>query len=187
VDWTAADATHVAVWAEAPEGTSGEPAADPREGCALDAGAGTWWASIAGEFLRAGTKRELAATPTTPGFTSSIDVEWDESADIVRTVLTFSGPFDIPNGTCWLDDVVADDGQGGTAVATATGSRTSPFGDGVCGRFEDYLSERGGAGAQALDLLPRELVLGDHAFRLRVDGVDVRADAVHLWGVIEQD
>jgi hypothetical protein len=186
LDWAAADTTNVAVWAAAPDDSDRWVEDDQKEGCSLEVDGRAWSAAIAGEFLRAGTKRELAATPTTPGFTSSIDVEWDESTDSVRTVLTFSGPFDIPNGTCWLDDVVTEDGRGGTQVATTTGSRTSAFGDGVCGRFEDYLAERGGAGAQALDLLPRELALEDRSLRLRVDGVDVRADGVHLWGSIEQ-
>jgi hypothetical protein len=160
----------------------------PGAGCGTDVmGEGTWSASITGEFLRAGTKRELAAAGTTPGFTSDIDVEWSEADDLVRTVLTFSGPLGIPNGTCWMDDAVSADGQGGTHAETTTDSVTSPFGDGVCGRFEEYLAN-GGAGAQALVLLPREIALADGAvLRLRVDGVDVRADGVHLSGGVEEE
>ena len=155
--------------------------------CGDDVPAGSWAAAIAGEFLRAGTKRELAAQRTTPGFTSAIDVTWDDAADRVRTVLTFSGPFDIPNGTCWMDDVVSADGQGGTHAETTTDSQTSPFGDGVCGRFDEYLSN-GGAGAQALVLLPREIGLpGGRVLRLSVDGVDVDADAIRLWGDVVDD
>jgi hypothetical protein len=179
-----ADAIDVAVWAEPPAGDDGSAAGLRAEGCPGDAGAGAWTASIAGSFLRAGTKRELAATRTTPGFSSSIDVEWDEADDRVRTVLTFSGPLDIPNGTCWMDDVVSADGTGGTQAATTTDSVTSPFGDGVCGRFEEYLAD-GGAGAQALVLLPREIGLPDGVtMRLSVDGVDVRDDGIGLWGSV---
>ena len=158
----------------------------PGAGCGTEAMVeGTWSASITGEFLRAGTKRELAAAGTTPGFTSDIDVEWSEADDLVRTVLTFSGPLGIPNGTCWMDDVVSADGQGGTHAETTTDSATSPFGDGVCGRFEEYLAN-GGAGAQALVLLPRDIALADgDVLHLRVDGVDVRADGVHLSGGVE--
>jgi hypothetical protein len=154
--------------------------------CGADPAPGAWSAVISFEFLRAGTKRELAATPTTPGFSSSIDVELDGPADLVRTVLTFSGPLDIPNGTCWMDDVVSADGSGGTRADTTTGSKTSPFGDGVCGRFEEYLAD-GGAGAQAIVLLPREVLLPDDGIlRLRVDAVDVRADGIHLAGTVER-
>ena len=186
----------VGVWADSGTTDTGFLPADPTEGhCGAavsgtdpdegDSADGTWSAAITGEFLRAGTKRELAAAPTTPGFSSSIDVEWDEAADLVRTVLTFSGPLDIPNGTCWMDDVLSADGSGGTRAETTTGSQTSPFGDGVCGRFEEYLAN-GGAGAQAIVLLPRAIVLPAGEVRLQVDGVDVRDDAVHLWGTVEE-
>ena len=94
------------------------------------------------EFLRAGTKRELAAAGTTPGFTSDIDVEWSEADDLVRTVLTFSGPLGIPNGTCWMDDVVSADGQGGTHAETTTDFGDQSVRGWVCGRFEEYLGER---------------------------------------------
>lgn len=176
----------LAMWTNGAAEPMAAPVA-PGPGCGIEAvGEGTWSASITGEFLRAGTKRELAAAGTTPGFSSDIDVEWREAEDLVRTVLTFSGPLGIPNGTCWMDDIVSADGQGGTLAETTTGSATSPFGDGVCGRFEEYLAN-GGAGAQALVLLPREIALADgDVLHLRVDGVDVRADGVHLWGDVEQ-
>jgi hypothetical protein len=174
------------VWTDAPAAFGGpDSSATIVDACGLELGTGTWSASIAGAFLRAGTKRELAAVPTTPGFTSDIDVEWREAEDLVRTVLTFSGPLGIPSGTCWMDDVVSPDGQGGSHAETTTGSATSPFGDGVCGRFEEYLAS-GGAGAQALVLLPGEIALADgDVLHLRVEGVDVRADGVHLWGDVE--
>jgi hypothetical protein len=179
---SSAGSIDVAVWAE-PLAEDDGPAADPGTGaCPGGADAGAWTASIAGSFLRAGTKRELAAAGTTPGFSSSIDVEWDAADDRVRTVLTFSGPLDIPNGMCWMDDVVSADGAGGTRATTTTDSLTSPFGDGVCGRFEAHLAD-GGAGAQALVLLPRAVRLPDGSeLRLAVDGVDVRDDGIGLWG-----
>jgi hypothetical protein len=188
VDPPGADqATRVVVWTEA----AGPEGAVPLQealgaACGPSPGAGAWASSIGGAFLRGGTKRELAAAPTTPGFSSSIDVELDPASDLVRTVLTFSGPLDIPNGTCWMDDVVTADGQGGTRAETTTGNRTSPFGDGVCGRFDEYLLG-GGAGAQALVLLPREVALPDgRILRLRIDAVDVREGAIHLTGPVEQ-
>jgi hypothetical protein len=174
------------IWTAGQDGFVEAPSsADATAWCGEEPGPGSWSAEISGAFLRAGTMRELAAAPTTPGFSSSIDVEWDEAADLVRTVLTFSGPLGIPNGTCWMDDVVSADGSGGTRSETTTGSQTSPFGDGVCGRFEEYLAD-GGAGAQAIVLLPREIALPAGEVRLRVDGVDVRDDAVHLWGTVEE-
>jgi hypothetical protein len=175
------------IWSGAPEAFLPAPSSsDVTAWCGDDPVEGSWSAVVSGEFLRAGTKRELAAAPTTPGFSSSIDVEWDEAADLVRTVLTFSGPLDIPSGTCWMDDVVSADGQGGTRAETTTGSRTSPFGDGVCGRFEEFLPD-GGAGAQAIVLLPREIALPDGSvMRLRVDAVDVRDDGIHLTGTVEE-
>jgi hypothetical protein len=174
------------IWTFGDTGVVEAPTADDATWCGDEHGPGSWSTVFSGEFLRAGTKRELAAAPTTPGFSSSIDVELDGGADLVRTVLTFSGPLDIPNGTCWMDDVVAADGQGGTHTETTTGSRTSLFGDGVCGRFEEFLPD-GGAGAQALVLLPREVALPDGStLRLRVDTVDVRDDGMHLSGTVEE-
>jgi hypothetical protein len=178
----------VGVWSAAEESFLPAPSSsDITAWCGDDPIDGAWSAAFSGEFLRAGTRRELAAAPTTPGFSSSIDVEWDESADLVRTVLTFSGPLDIPNGTCWMDDVVSADGEGDTVALTTTGSQTSPFGDGVCGRFEEFLPD-GGAGAQAIVLLPREIALSDGSvLDLRVERVDVRDDAIHLTGSVARE
>lgn len=144
-----------------------------------------WSVRVSGDFLRAGTKRELAAAPTTPGFESQIDVEWYPAEGRVRTMLEFSGPFGIPNGRCWMDDFldVGDDGRARSRVET--GLRTSPFAEGVCGRFEDHLSD-GGAGAQAIMLLPTEVAVADgSSVRFVVDSVEVTDDAIVLSGSLD--
>ncbi|CAN5519969.1 hypothetical protein BH24CHL9_BH24CHL9_16730 [soil metagenome] len=117
-----------------------------------------WSATFAGSFLRAGTQRELAAAPSTPGFESSIDVEWQSGEPRIRTALRFSGPLGIPNGTCWMDDLLRVDAAGVAGADVETGFTTSPFGEGVCGRFEAFLPHLC-ASAQPLFLPPSLVAL----------------------------
>jgi hypothetical protein len=166
-----------------------EPGASARGAAVLAEAAcgptdGDWSATFTGSFLRAGTQRELAAAPTTPGFSSEIDVEWRAGDPRIRTVLRFSGPLGIPNGTCWMDDLLRVDAAGAAGADVETGFTTSPFGEGVCGRFEDFLPE-GGAGAQAVALLPTRVALDDDgSLSLVVSTVKVTADGIELAGTL---
>lgn len=120
-----------------------------------------WTARFRQSFLQAGADEMLAQAPTTPGIDSRVDIEWFADEDRLRTTLTFAGPLDIPNGTCWIDDVLSIDEASGTAQASGEqGVRTSPFAEGACGRFFDHLSD-GGAGEQAITLFPVSIVLDD--------------------------
>ena len=142
-----------------------------------------WTARLSRSFLVAGAERMLQQAPTTPGIASSIHLEWYPGESRVRTRLEFAGPLDIPNGRCWIDDRLAVDPGGRQAVSRAEqGLRTSPFAEAACGRFFDHLT-RGGAGEQAVTLLPTEIELADGArLRFEVVEVSVEHDAVVMAG-----
>jgi hypothetical protein len=154
---------------------------DARPGCAVE-GPG-WRLRFERGFLDAAADRMLADAPTTPGFSSSVDLEWAPGDDRVRTTLTFSGPFGVPNGTCWIDESLASD-AGRVVIAADTGMQTSPLGDIACGRFFEHLGE-GGAGAQAVSLVPVDVeVPGASGLRFGVTAVDVTDDAILVSGLL---
>ena len=153
---TPVDVIHLLVWTDGPvPGASSYEAV--AAACGVGRPAGSWSAVIRGEFLRAGTKRELAAAPTTPGFSSSIDVEWDEAAELRAHGADVLGPARHPqrhllDGRCRVrrwpgrhprrdDDRVADEPVRRRGLRALRG----------------VPSPNGGAGAQALVLLPREI------------------------------
>lgn len=163
---------------------SSEPYAQALAEAACGPSDAAWSATLAGAFLRAGTQRELAAAPSTPGFESSIDVEWRAGEPRVRTVLRFSGPLGIPNGTCWMDDLLLIDAAGAAGAEVETGFTTSPFGEGVCGRFEAFLPD-GGAGAQAVALLPTRVDSDDGgSLTLVASTVTVTDGGIELTGTL---
>lgn len=142
-----------------------------------------WTARFGGGFLEASADRMLEEAPTTPGIASDVTLEWHPDAHLVRTVLTFAGPLDIPNGRCWVDDILTIDPAAGTAVASGEqGLETSLFAEGACGRFFSHLPN-GGAGEQAVTLLPAEIILDDGGrLRFVATEVIVRDDAVVIGG-----
>lgn len=178
----------IAVWAtggsdpavtDDPPDLAGQPGARPD--CTVE-GSG-WLLRFERGFLDAAADRMLADAPTTPGFSSSVDLEWAPGDDRVRTTLTFSGPFGIPNGTCWIDESLASD-AGRVVVAADTGMQTSPLGDIACGRFFEHLG-LGGAGAQAVSLVPVDVeVPGAPGLRFDVTAVDVTDDAILVSGLL---
>ncbi len=146
-----------------------------------------WTARLGREFLEAGADRMLAEAPTTPGIASDVTLEWYPDESRLRTTLVFAGPLDIPNGTCWVDDRLSVDPATGTAVASGEqGVETSPFAEGACGRFFDDLPD-GGAGAQAVTMMPATVELAAGTLMLVVRSVIVRDDAVVLSGSLELD
>ena len=130
----------------------------------------------------------LAEAPTTPGINSSVDIEWFADEARLRTTLVFSGPLDIPNGTCWIDDELSLDSAQGRAVASGEqGVRTSPFAEGACGRFFDHLP-LGGAGEQAVTLFPVEVQLAaGGTIRFVATELTVGDDAIEVGGILESD
>ena len=94
--------------------------------------------------------------------------------------------FGIPNGVCWVDDVLTIEPESGRALASAErGMDVSPLGDVVCGRYYDNLP-KGGAGQQAVDLLPSEVVLDDgRPLRFIAETVSVFDDAVAVAGIVQ--
>jgi hypothetical protein len=160
--------------------------ADEPTATCLEPGLG-WSARMGRGFLGAGADRMLAEAPTTPGIDSSVTLEWHPDEDRILTRLVFAGPLDIPNGTCWIDDALSIDEAGGTAVASGEqGLKTSLFAEGACGRFFDHLPD-GGAGEQALNLLPTQVELGDgRVLRFVAEQVTVVPDAVIVGGRVEE-
>lgn len=164
---------------------AGDGEGRPATGSCLEPGF-EWSARFERDFLQAGAERMLAEAPTTPGITSAVDIEWLPAESRLRTVLVFAGPLDIPNGTCWIDDVIAiEDG-----VVTASGERglrTSPFAEGACGRFYEHLPQ-GGAGEQAVTLLPATVMLSDgRRLRFEAQDVTVREDALVVSGSLARE
>jgi len=145
-----------------------------------------WTARFGREFLEASAEQMLADAPTTPGIDSDVVLEWHPDEARVRTLLTFAGPLDIPNGRCWVDDVLSVDASAGIATASAQhGLETSPFAEGACGRFFDHLPD-GGAGQQAVTLLPFEIDLdAGRILRFVATEVVVEENAVLLAGTLE--
>ncbi len=146
-----------------------------------------WSARFGRDFLDAGADQMLAEAPTTPGIDSSVDLGWHGDENRIRTTLDFAGPLSIPNGTCWIDDTLSIDVASGMAVASAEqGVETSIFAEGACGRFFDHLTN-GGAGEQAVTLLPTEIELeGGRALHLVAEQVTVTPDAIIVGGSVEE-
>ncbi len=142
-----------------------------------------WTARFGRDFLEAGADQMLAEAPTTPGIDSDVTIEWYPEEARLRTTLVFAGPFDIPNGRCWIDDALTVDAATGTVLASGEeGLETSPFAEAACGRFFDHLPQ-GGAGEQAVTLLPASVVLADGTvLRFVAEDVLVADDAVSVSG-----
>ncbi len=146
-----------------------------------------WTARFDRAFLEAGADRMLAEAPTTPGIASSVDLEWFPAEARLRTTLVFAGPLDIPNGTCWIDDALTVDAESGTVIASGEqGVETSLFAEGACRRFFDHLPD-GGAGEQAVTLLPASVELGDGTqLRFVARSVSMGADEIVVSGDLER-
>jgi hypothetical protein len=165
---------------------SGHLGGDPGHAGCLKPGT-DWTARFGREFLEAGADQMLAEAPTTPGIDSEVTIEWYPDEARMRTALVFAGPLDIPNGTCWIDDTLSIDAAEGIVVASGDqGVETSPFAEGACGRFFDHLPQ-GGAGEQAVTLLPPRVVLPDgDELRFVAEDVLVEEDAVSVSGRLER-
>lgn len=152
----------------------------------LQPGSG-WTARFGRDFLAAGADQMLAEAPTTPGIDSEVDIEWFPEERRLRTTLVFAGPLDIPNGTCWIDDALTVDAESGIVAASRErGLETSLFAEGACGRFFDHLPD-GGAGEQAVTLLPATVVLDDGTTLRFVAGeVSLEDDSVVVAGSLER-
>lgn len=169
------------IWSGGADPTTGSGAA------CLERGS-DWTARFGRDFLEAGADRMLAEAPTTPGISSDVTIEWYPDEARLRTSLVFAGPLDIPNGTCWVDDALSVDSASGTIVASGEqGLETSLFAEGACGRFFDHLPD-GGAGEQAVTLLPVTVDLGDgRVLRLVAEDVVVAEDALTVVGSLRRD
>jgi hypothetical protein len=164
---------------------AGHEDATPGTGPCLEPGF-EWTVRFDRDFLQAGAERMLAEAPTTPGISSAVEIEWLPAGSLVRTVLVFAGPLDIPNGTCWIDDVVAVE-EGVVTASGERGLRTSPFAEGACGRFYEHLAQ-GGAGEQAVTLLPATVALADGgSLRFVAEDVSVGEDALVVSGSLARE
>jgi hypothetical protein len=146
-----------------------------------------WGARFSRSFLQAGADEMLAQAATTPGIDSRVDIEWYPAEQRLRTMLAFAGPLDIPNGRCWIDDVLSIDSATGLAVASGEqGLRTSPFAEGACGRFFGQLPD-GGAGGQAVTMLPTSVGQTDgRVLRFIASRVLVTDEDITIGGSLEE-
>ncbi|MEX1344986.1 MAG: hypothetical protein AB1Z63_09970 [Candidatus Limnocylindrales bacterium] len=147
-----------------------------------------WTSRFEREFIVAGADQLFEEAPKTPGFSSSGTIEWYPEENRLRTRLQFSGPLGIPNGACWVDDVLTvDDATGAVGTSRARDLDTSPFGSVVCDRFFSYLPD-GGAGEQTVSLLPESVALADGSeLRFVVRDVVVAEDALVVSGRLQRD
>ncbi len=175
--WDAADTptVRIGIWATASDAP--DSAGDGRQGLAATdclADGASWTTTISGELLQAGAERILAGArlpddsgspPIREDAEAAIAVELDPADGRVRTTLQFTvpvGPLRL-GGTCWIDDALAIDGASGTAVTRASsGMDVDPFTESACQKFAAFMTE-GGAGEQALALLPVAIALSDGA------------------------
>ncbi len=153
--------------------------------------AGTsWTTTISHELLQAGAERILAAAllpdatgvpPIREGAEAAIAVEFDPAERRVRTTLEFNVPVGIwnPGGTCWIDDVLGVDAASERVVtSTTTGMRVDPFMESGCQKFQAFMTE-GGAGEQALSLLPTTVALTDDtSVSFMAASVEVNSEAI---------
>lgn len=147
-----------------------------------------WTARFGRVFLEDGARQMLAEAPTTPGIDSAVAIEWYAHEARLRTRLDFAGPFDIPNGTCWVDDTLSVVVASGTVSASGEqGLETSPFAESACRRFFDHLPD-GGAGEQAVTMLPATVALpeGD-SLTFVAEVVEVRDEAVIVAGSLRRE
>jgi hypothetical protein len=103
-----------------------------------------WTARFGRAFLEASAKRMLEEAPTTPGIASEVILEWFPDEGRVRTLLTFAGPLDIPNGRCWVDDVLSIDTTAGIASVRNRVWETSLFAESACAWLFATARWRGG-------------------------------------------
>lgn len=147
-----------------------------------------WTSRFGRAFISAGADQLLAEADRTPGFSSAGVIEWYPDENRMRTTLEFSGPLGIPNGSCWVDDVLTVDEATGTVSPSRDRDQdTSLLGGVVCDRFYDALTD-GGAGEQTVTLLPETVPLPDGSdVRFVVEEVVVGEDALLVSGRVERD
>jgi hypothetical protein len=116
-----------------------------------------WSARVTLDLLRAGADRRASAVRLSPGTSAKVDVSFHPAESRVRTFLDFELPLGI-GGICWLDDVLSMDAPGGVATAaSSTGMDVTPFAEYGCERFMALMPD-GGAGEQAVSLVPTQVI-----------------------------
>jgi hypothetical protein len=171
--------TSLGIWEEPESGLS-----RPAPLCAVsDAG---WQATVGRGMLERGALRRAASVELSAGTTAAVSVRFDPKATLVRTQLDFSMPLGV-GGKCWVDDRLGVEAGTGRAVsARQVGQYVTLFGDYGCRRFLELMPE-GGAGEQAVELLPWEVpVGGGSVVRLVATSVTLDEDAITVAGRFEQ-
>ena len=165
---------------------SGHLTAEPGHASCLVPGF-EWTSRFGREFIAAGADQLLEEAPKTPGFSSSSLIEWYPDESRMRTTLEFSGPLGIPNGACWVDDVLTVDvATGSVSTSRERDQETSPLGGIVCDRFYAALPD-GGAGEQTVSLLPETVAMPDGGeLRFVVESVVVGEDALSVSGRLDR-
>ncbi len=197
--WDAADTptVRIGIWATAADAP--DSAGDRQEGLAATdclADGASWTTTISGEMLQAGAERILAGArlpddsgspPIREDAEAAIAVELDPAEGRVRTTLEFNvpvGPLRL-GGTCWIDDAIDIDGATGTAVTrVSSGMDVDPFTESACQKFAAFMTD-GGAGEQALALLPVAIALdGGASARFVATSATVSDQGVVMSGAV---
>jgi hypothetical protein len=141
----------------------------------------TWALRITRELLADGADRLLERATFGEDWTATIDVSLHPGQSRVRTRLDFSGPFGV-KGSCWIDETFAIDLQTGLPeVISSSENDAGLAGLVACRRFEKELAG-GGAGAQALALLPSAVTDGSTDPTLALSRIEVTDGMVTLSG-----
>jgi hypothetical protein len=140
----------------------------------------TWGATITRSLLAAGAERRASSVDLSVGVTADVGVRFFPDEERVRTFLDFSMPLGV-GGHCWVDDILGVDAAASRAViSTEVGQDVTLFGDYGCQRFLELMPD-GGAGEQALGLVPAKVGTGPER-SLGASGADLEADRIVVWG-----
>ena len=199
--WETTDipAVRIGIWAtadDAPDSAEDRQQDVAAADCLADAAG--WTTTISGDLLQAGAERILAGArlpdesgtpPIREDAEAAITVEFDPAEGRVRTTLEFKVPIGFLRlgGTCWIDDVLSVDPATGTVVTSAsTGMNVDPFTESACQKFGAFMTE-GGAGEQALSLLPVAIPLADGTTaRFVATSANVSARGIVMSGALRR-
>ncbi len=176
----AGEATVVALW------PGGEPAhesavSELHEADACAPAESGWSFGVTHALLADAADRLLERADFGSDWTGNIEVTFHPEEARVRSTLDFSGPFGI-EGSCWIDETLAIESDSGRPLVVGqSGDDAGLPGLVACRRFEAEMSE-GGAGAQALALLPATIGEGHAEVTLAATGFELTQELLIVRG-----
>ena len=172
----------IAAWPFVTSGQLGDDLAAPSDRDPCHQPSPAWTAAVTIDLLADGADAILANEQLSEGWSGSVAVTVEPNRSLVRSELTFSGPFGI-GGHCWIDETITVDPATSTlSVTSESGNDAGLAGLVACKRFEESMVE-GGAGGQAIALLSfaqPDRPVGDQRFE--VESAEVTESAVVVSG-----